>query len=297
MDILLTGTYNSGSQIEGRAKIFHNDAGVFTDSGSDLPAPRSAGTRGGTFSWLDLDGEGDLDYFIAGDYFVPGGNGLVESQMHAYRNDVNGFNLAPSAPTNLSATVVGGARAVGATVVLAWTESTDDLTPARALTYDLEVFQDGAIVATPGRLPQPGNVSDVTAWVLHGLPDGAYTWIVRAVDSALNGGPVAQGSFVVGGTVGVDPVAGLPRHFEFERSFPNPFRDATTFRFALPGPTRVNLDVFDAAGRRVATLLDEDRPPGVHEVRWEARGAASGVYFVRLRTDRDMETQRILRLR
>ena len=84
IDILLAGTYNSGSQIEGRAKVYDNVGGTFIDSGNQLPAPRAMGFSGGSFSWLDIDGEGDLDYFIAGSYFVPGGNGLVETQMHLY---------------------------------------------------------------------------------------------------------------------------------------------------------------------------------------------------------------------
>ncbi|MCK7520679.1 MAG: VCBS repeat-containing protein [Ignavibacteriales bacterium] len=106
MDILLAGNYNSGSNIEGRARIYTNINGIFTaDTANTLPAPRARGDRGGTFSWFDLDGEGDLDYFIAGQYFVPGGNGLVEAQMHVYRNDVLELNEAPSIPTGLEVTV------------------------------------------------------------------------------------------------------------------------------------------------------------------------------------------------
>jgi len=47
---------------------------------------------------MDIDGEGNLDYFIAGQYFVPGGNGLVEAQMHIYRNDTSAQNEPPLAP-------------------------------------------------------------------------------------------------------------------------------------------------------------------------------------------------------
>ncbi len=193
VDILIAGNYNSGSQIEGRAKIYDNQDGVFTDSGNQLPAPRASGSRGGSFTWLDLDGEGDLDYFIAGQYFVPGGNGLVDAQMHVYRNDAPGQNEAPSAPSFLNADVDGAAN----TVVLWWNPATDDLTPTDALTYDLRLYRNGAPATIPRVLPEPGSVSAVSEWTLTGLEGGAYTWTLRALDSAYNGGPAAEGTFVV----------------------------------------------------------------------------------------------------
>jgi PKD repeat protein len=193
MDILLAGTWNSGSQIEGRAKIYANVGGVFVAAEGQLPAPRSMGDRGGAFTWLDLDGEGDLDYFIAGAYFVPGGNGLVEAQMHLYVNDASSQNQPPSAPANLSAEV-----SLDGVVSLGWTAATDDSTPAETLTYELRLRR-GSIVLTPLRLlPEPGGLSAVLEWTILGLADGHYTWKLVAVDSAYNSGPAAQGSFDVG---------------------------------------------------------------------------------------------------
>jgi len=195
VDILVAGDYNSGSQIEGRAKIYDNQDGVFTDSGNQLPAPMASGSRGGSFTWLDIDGEGDLDYFIAGQYYVPGGNGLVEAQMHVYRNDATGQNDAPTAPSFLNADVDD----ITNSVVLWWNAATDDLTPTQALTYDLRLYRDGAPTTVPNILPESGSVSAVNEWTLTALPDGVYTWTLRAVDSAYNGGPSAEATFTVGG--------------------------------------------------------------------------------------------------
>ena len=52
---------------------------------------------------------------------------------------------------------------------------------------------------------------------------------------------------------------------------------------ALPRASHVRIDVFDLAGRRIRTLVDGDREPGVHAVPFEpGTSASSGVYFVRM---------------
>ncbi len=292
IDILLAGTYNSGSQIEGRARVYTNDGtGIFTESESELPAPRASGDRGGTFSWFDIDGEGDLDYFIAGQYFVPGGNGLVEAQMHVYRNDVAAQNNPPSAPGGLNAVVQADS-----TIVLSWLPASDDHTPGAALTYDLSVFRDGVPVAVPRRTPEPGNVSAVSEWLLSGLPDGQYDCTIRAVDAAYSGGPVATCQFTVGGTTVVEPDL-LPREYAFDKNYPNPFNPATTFRFALPVQTQVELVVYDLNGRLVGRLINEVRPAGYHEVRWDARALSSGTYFVHMKTSGFSKIQKVMLLK
>jgi len=59
-------------------------------------------------------------------------------------------------------------------------------------------------------------------------------------------------------------------------------------RFPLTGMDHVRLDVFNVAGRHVATLVDAELGPGEHEVAWDgatSRGqVANGVYFARLAT-------------
>ncbi len=192
IDILLAGTYNSGEQIEGRAKVYDNAGGTFVDSGNQLPAPLAMGFSGGSFSWLDIDGEGDLDYFIAGAYFVPGGNGLIETQMHLYVNSAEAQNAAPSAASSLDAQVIGNE------VSLWWSPASDDLTPTGALTYDLRLYRGGVPLSSARRSPESGGLRGANAWSLKGLPDGAYTWTLQAVDSAYNGGASAQGNFFVG---------------------------------------------------------------------------------------------------
>jgi hypothetical protein len=79
-----------------------------------------------------------------------------------------------------------------------------------------------------------------------------------------------------------DLAAALPERFELSENYPNPFNPHTTIRYALPEPAQVLLEVFNAMGQRVAVLANSVEDAGRYEVQWDARNAASGVYFYRI---------------
>lgn len=63
---------------------------------------------------------------------------------------------------------------------------------------------------------------------------------------------------------------------------PNPFRGSITLRFQTPEAGRARLELYDPAGRRVATAYDQDCVPGVYTVPFSRRELATGLYFARL---------------
>ena len=72
--------------------------------------------------------------------------------------------------------------------------------------------------------------------------------------------------------------------------------------YRLGAAGRVRIDVFNLLGQRVHRLLDEQRAPGLHKVRWtgtDDRGSpvSSGVYFYRLTTGEVAETRRCMLIR
>ncbi len=62
---------------------------------------------------------------------------------------------------------------------------------------------------------------------------------------------------------------------------PNPFNTATTLAFRSERAQPVRLLVSDARGRTVLSR-QIDAVPGLNTLRWEAKDASAGVYFVRL---------------
>ncbi|MCC6651304.1 MAG: hypothetical protein IT348_09180 [Candidatus Eisenbacteria bacterium] len=83
---------------------------------------------------------------------------------------------------------------------------------------------------------------------------------------------------------------------------PNPSFGPVTLSFALAAPADVDLAVYDAAGRRVRTLLRGARAGGEHAARWDARdddgrACSPGAYWVRLRVDGETAGSGALTLR
>jgi len=74
----------------------------------------------------------------------------------------------------------------------------------------------------------------------------------------------------------------LPKDFLLQSNYPNPFNPSTTIEFALPKSAFVTLKIYNLLGEVVATLIAEQRAAGIHQLNWDARGLASGVYLYRL---------------
>jgi hypothetical protein len=99
-------------------------------------------------------------------------------------------------------------------------------------------------------------------------------------------------------------VAAGARAFDLGPANPTPFRSGQTtiLSLSLPKSGPVTARVFDVAGRKVATILDQPLEAGLHRVAWDGKIdsgviAPAGVYFIRLDSPEGVRTQRTLLLR
>lgn len=95
-------------------------------------------------------------------------------------------------------------------------------------------------------------------------------------------------------SVGVDDNPAVPVKFSLSQNYPNPFNPSTQISFSLPKAADVKLVVFDILGREVATLVNEFRSAGNHNIEFNASNLSSGVYFYRLETDNFTDTKKML---
>ena len=133
--------------------------------------------------------------------------------------------------------------------------------------FSVAVLPDGFIMA--GRTTRPGT-------------GGSDVLIIRTDERGV----------VVGVTE--DETPGRPG---LAQNHPNPFNPRTTIVFEIASPGPAKLEVFDARGRRVTTLVDAVEEAGRHEVDFRGEGLASGIYYYRLQTARHTETRRMALIR
>ncbi|MFQ5511682.1 MAG: FlgD immunoglobulin-like domain containing protein [Candidatus Krumholzibacteriia bacterium] len=91
----------------------------------------------------------------------------------------------------------------------------------------------------------------------------------------------------------------MPIAVGLRQNHPNPFNPSTVIEFTLAAAGPVTLSVYDARGRRMATLVNGRRAEGVNRVTWDGRSdsgraLASGVYFYRLRSDAVSLTRKMI---
>jgi endoglucanase len=81
------------------------------------------------------------------------------------------------------------------------------------------------------------------------------------------------------------------------QNYPNPFNPTTLIRYTLPGDAAVLLEVYDALGRRVRTLVDERQLAGEYSALFDASGLAGGLYLCQLQTDSWRANSKMLLIR
>ncbi len=91
----------------------------------------------------------------------------------------------------------------------------------------------------------------------------------------------------------------LPEKFALRDNYPNPFNPKTTLTFNLPEEARVEIIVYDLMGREVWKSAKTQYSPGTYSVIWNGvnhsgQPVVTGMYLVRLNSDKYTATQKVL---
>ena len=98
----------------------------------------------------------------------------------------------------------------------------------------------------------------------------------------------------------------IPTQFLLSNNWPNPFNPSTRIQYQVSSNTHVTLKVYDMLGREIATLVNEEKEPGIYRAEFNTQdyqlasgisakgGYASGVYLYRLQAGNFVETKKMV---
>jgi hypothetical protein len=177
----------------------------------------------------------------------------------------------------------------------------------------LQIEVKGMIAKIYAKLPQ----TSVTASTGQPTPDKTWTkdqlsalWnAVTAYEDKSNG--IHNPKYVVSALLGsykllgltspaltsIDAVSNdnnLPSDFVIYQNYPNPFNPSTNIKFSIPQATHVKLTIYDAVGKVVQILIDDEMAPGIHTVQWAPRNVASGIYIYRIEAGNYVKANKML---
>jgi len=123
----------------------------------------------------------------------------------------------------------------------------------------------------------------------YSVASGKYSYRLKQVDH--------DGSYEYSDLVEVE-VNGLPSQFSLEQNYPNPFNPSTIIRYHLPLQNKVTIKIFNILGKEIATLIDEIKEAGIHEIEFTDNGNySSGVYFYSIQAGNFIDTKKFVMMK
>jgi len=71
----------------------------------------------------------------------------------------------------------------------------------------------------------------------------------------------------------------VPQQFVLYNAYPNPFNPVTVISYQSTVISHIVIKVYDAIGKEVTTLVNEEKQPGSYKTEFNGRSLASGTYF------------------
>lgn len=135
-----------------------------------------------------------------------------------------------------------------------------------------------------------------------GIPAGTYRlgiWVdsnsdISESDENNNAGLLSGNINYTPSASGIISIAGQKSETKLGAAFPNPASGETKFHFTLASAGKTSLKVFDAVGREVASLVDEELQAGTYTYLFSTAVLPEGVYFYTLRAGDKIFTQRLM---
>lgn len=107
---------------------------------------------------------------------------------------------------------------------------------------------------------------------------------------------ISNTNFTITPAVGINNNQnGTPVEFGLMQNFPNPFNPVTIVSYGIPKKSAVTLKVYDAVGREIATLVNNEiKTEGYYNIEFNASSLPSGIYYYRIEAGSFTDTKKMI---
>jgi len=74
----------------------------------------------------------------------------------------------------------------------------------------------------------------------------------------------------------------IPDKFKLSQNYPNPFNPSTSINYSIPTASNVKITIYDALGKSVNVLVNQNQLSGNYNIMWNASNFPSGVYIYKI---------------
>lgn len=133
------------------------------------------------------------------------------------------------------------------------------------------------------------------------LADGStYDYCIRDLSlnnnhaKIINGGILVEHEKITSANGGNESII---TDYTLYQNYPNPFNPRTTINYSIPKQVNVTIIIYDALGREVTTLINEEKSIGNYSVEFNATNLSSGIYFYQMRINNNIQTKQMILLK
>jgi len=137
--------------------------------------------------------------------------------------------------------------------------------------------------------------TDLTDTLITVINDSADQWFSVTVPGKVNDFIFDPDEWLmkdVSEIVGVDDDI-IVSDYKLFQNYPNPFNPITQIKFSILKESHVKLMISDILGNLITTLLDEIKPSGLYEIKFDGTDLSSGIYFYQIIIDKFIESKKM----
>jgi len=195
------------------------------------------------------------------------------------------LELQPYKPVNFN---VSGA---GNYPFLTWSHSSKD-------DY-LEVYEIYRKVGKFGFFSKIDEVSSATtSYTDYDYVPGSSVLLTYKIRAKNGSGPSAYSEFTnekyIYGDLYKEGANEIYYEFNLAQNYPNPFNPTTTITYSIPEQEFINLKVYDALGKEIIDLVNEEKEAGQYSFDFNAENLPSGIYFYTISAGKNTYTKKLL---